>query len=47
MERDDQELSFGHAEFVMPIRHPNVGVQYCLMVFLHRNNDTATVYSLF
>ena len=47
LERDDQELSVGHAEFAMPIRHPSVGVQYCLTVFLNRNNDTTTVYSLF
>lgn len=23
----DQELSFGHVKFMMPIRHPNVGAQ--------------------
>lgn len=26
-EGGDQELSFGHVKFVMPIRHPDVGVQ--------------------
>lgn len=27
LEGDDQELSFGHVKFVMPIRPPSVGVQ--------------------
>lgn len=31
---DDLEHSFGHVKFVIHIRHPSMGVQYCFMVFL-------------